>query len=359
MKKLKRLKSLKLPKIIRKKVMSLEQPENAAGDSLPRITNETVAEQREEVLGSARKYIYPLQHSKHRIVLITTSLVIAAVIAFFSYCTLALYRFKTSSSFLYGVTQVIPFPVAKAGPNWVSYENYLFELRHYVHYYETQQKLDFTTDSGRQQLRAYKKRALEKVVDDAYTKQLAKKEKASVSSQEVNDQITIVREQNRLGASDKGLEDVLRDNFGWSLTDFKRSLKQQMLAQKVVAKLDTETQSHANAALAELQGGADFGATAKKYSDDAATKDNNGEYGFLVDKTSRDLAAQTTNALFKLQPGQISGIINDGYGLEIVKNIAAQGDKIQAAHIRLTFKDISTYTNDLRDKQKPREYIKL
>jgi len=36
--------------------------------NLPRITNETIAEHREEVLSSARKYIYPLQHSLQRIV---------------------------------------------------------------------------------------------------------------------------------------------------------------------------------------------------------------------------------------------------------------------------------------------------
>lgn len=330
---------------------------NAAGERVPRITNETMAAHREDVLGSARKYIYPLQQSKHKIVLVSTTLFIVAIVAFFSYCVVALYRLQNSSTFLYRVTQVVPFPVAKAGPDFVAYENYLFELRHYKHYYETQQKLDFNSEAGRQQLAEYKKRALERVVNDAYVKQLAKKHGVSVSGQELEDQIAVVRNQNRLGASDRSFEDALQDNFGWSVNDFKRSLRQQMLAQKVVSKLDTETRQRAEAALKELKGGADFAAVAKKYSDDAASKDNGGEYGFPVDRTNRDLSAQTTDAMFRLQPGQISDIINVGYGLEIVKNIERQGDRIRAAHILFNFKDINEYLNPLKEAQKTRLYI--
>jgi hypothetical protein len=120
------------------------------------ITNDNLSEHREEVLSSARKYIYPLQHSKHRIVLISTGIIIAVVVAFFTYCTVALYKTKSNSGFLYGVTRVVPFPVAKAGPSFVAYENYLFELRHYIHYYQTQQKLDFNSEAGQQQLAEYK-----------------------------------------------------------------------------------------------------------------------------------------------------------------------------------------------------------
>src|ERR1700760_2526584 len=89
---------------------------------VPRITNETIAVHREEVLAGARKYIYPLQHAKHRIISITAALLVGGVIAFFAYCTLALYRFHSTSSFMYRVTQVIPFPVARADGQFISYE---------------------------------------------------------------------------------------------------------------------------------------------------------------------------------------------------------------------------------------------
>jgi hypothetical protein len=357
LKKTSRLRDLKFKRRAKDLEAETASGADATGGAL-RITNETVAEHREKVLSSARKYIYPLQHSKHKIVLISSGLFITALVIFFSYCTVALYKFKSSSDFLYGVTQVIPFPVAKSGSHFVAYENYLFELRHYVHYYETQQKLDFTTGLGKQQLADYKKRALDKVINDSLVKQLAATNKVSVSEQELNDQITLVRNQNRLGANEKGFEDVLKDNFGWSVNDFKRELKQQMLAQKVVAVLDTATSSRANAALTEVKAGADFASLATKYTDDAAGKANGGDYGFAVDKANRDVPAQVTDVLFKLKPGQSSDIINTGFSLEIVKNIELQGDKIHAAHIVFNLKDINSFLNDLRDKQKPRAYIK-
>ncbi len=327
-----------------------------AAKTAPRITNETVAEHREKVLGSARKYIYPLQHSKHKIVLISASLFITAVVLFFSYTVVALYKLQSTSTFLYRVTQVLPVPVAKAGKRFVAYENYLFELRHYMHYYTAQQKLDFKSDSGKQQLADFKKRALNEVVDAAYVKDLAAKHHVSVSDREVNDQIAIVRAQNRLGGSDKVFEDVLKDYWGWSVDDFKRELRQQLLAQKVVAILDTGTNSRANAALDEIKKGADFAATAKKYSDDPATKDNGGDMG-QIDRNNRDLAPQTISVLFQLQPGGYSGIINLGYSLEIVKDIEPQGDKVHAAHIVFNLQDINSYLNDLKDKQKAKIFI--
>lgn len=348
--------NLKIAHRIRKHKNSSVTP--IISDNVPRITTETIAAHREEVIGSARKYIYPLQQSKHKIIAITTSLLVGFIIVFFAYCTLALYRFQSTSGFLYRVTQVIPFPVARSGGRFISYESYLFEVRHYTHYYKSQLKLDFKSTEGKQQLDAFKKQALEKVVNDAYVKRLADKYHVTVTEKQVNDQITILRNQNRLGSNDKVFEDVLKDYWGWSVNDFKRSLRDQLLAQNVVSTVDTATTARAQQALAELKSGAEFGAVAKKYSDDVSSKDNNGDIG-IVERTKRDLTAQTVDALYKLQPKQHSEIINIGYSLQIVKNLEVTGDgKIHAAHILFNFKPISDYLNDLKDKQKTQVYIK-
>lgn len=327
--------------------------------AVPRITNDTVAEHREEVLSTARKYIYPLQHSKHKIVIFTVSIVLATLVAFFTYCTLALYRFQSTSTFIYKATQVIPFPIARTGGSFIAYENYLFEIRRYKHYYETQQKLDFESESGQQQLSEYKRRALDKVINDAYIKKVAKEKKISVSDQEVEDQITLLRNQDRLGSSDEVLEDVLKEYFGWSRTDLKRSVREQLLQQKVLSALDTDTQGRADAVLAELNAGTPFADLAKKYSDDVTTKDNGGDFGFAIERSNRDLTPQTIEAIFKLQPGQASGIVNTGAALEIFRLTELQEDKAKAAHIVFNFKDINEYINNLKDKQPTRTYITM
>jgi parvulin-like peptidyl-prolyl isomerase len=332
---------------------SLEQ----AIQGIPRITNETVAEHREEVLSSARKYIYPLQHSAHRVVLISSSLLVLVVIVFFTYCMLSLYKFHSSSTFVYRVTQVIPFPVAKAGTRYVAYENYLFELRHYIHYYQTQQRVDFGSDSGKQQLAEFRKRAMDRVVDDAYVKELAEEHKVKVTDRELDDAIRLVRSQNRLGSNDQVFEDVLKEFWGWSVGDFKRELKQQMLTQKVVSTLDTDTHKRVDDVYQRLRNGEDFATLAKEYSDDAATRDNGGDYGFSISQSDRDLPPQVIDELFRLKTGETSSIINTGSSLEIIKLKETNGEKLQAAHIMINFKQIDAYLGPLKSKDKPHLFV--
>ena len=326
-------------------------------ESLPRITNETVAEHREQLLRGSRKYIYPLKHTKHRVVVISVSLLVTAVVLFFAYTILSLYRFQSSSTFVYYVTQVLPFPVAKAGPDYVSYENYLFELRHYMHYYQTQQQVNFNSAAGQQQLNAFKKQAIQEVVQNAYVKQLAAKYDITVSDQEVNNEVSLLRQQNRLGSSDQEFADVLKEFWGWSVDDFKRELKSQLLAQKVVARLDTGTYARANDALQQLQKGTDFGTLAKTVSDDTTTKANGGQYGFPISSTDQSLPPQVIAELFKLQPGQTSGIINTGYTLEIVKVISVTNGKVQAQHIAFNFQPITSYVQPLQSQKKAHYFI--
>lgn len=325
--------------------------------TLPRITNETVAEHREEVLSSARKYIYPLKHSTRRVVFISSSLFVAAVVSFFAYSLLALYKFQSTSTFIYDVTRVIPFPVAKAGPHFITYESYLFELRHYMHYYQTQEKVDFNSASGKRQLAAFRTQALQEVINDAYVKQLASEHHVTVSDAAVNNEIDLVRSQNRLGSNEQVLADVLNEFWGWSVNDFKRELKQQLLAQAVVSKLDTATHTRAQNVLNQIQAGADFGNLARTASDDSSTAVNGGDYGVLIDKSDRDIPPQVIQTLFTLKPGQTSGIINTGTSLEIVKLETINGDKVTAAHIQFNFASITTYMAPLQKSEKPHVFV--
>jgi parvulin-like peptidyl-prolyl isomerase len=346
----------KKPKLLRKK-KDVAERFNDAIKTLPKITDDTLAEHREDVLSSARKYIYPLQHSKNRIVLISSGLFAILVIVFFVYCGLALYKFQSNNSFLYGVTRVIPFPIAKVGPSYVSYENYLFQLRHYMHYYESQQQVNFSSVAGKEQLASYKKEAMQQIINDAYVKQLASKNHVNVSSQEVTTEIDLVRSEDRLGSNNKELAAVLNQFWGWSINDFQAELKQELLAQKVVSTLDTATQIRAQAALDALHSGVAFSAVASQYSDDTATKDNGGQFGFMITEDTTNIAPQTLQTLLSLKAGQVSGIIDLGNALEIDTAISNNNGQIQAAHILFNFQSINTYIQPLSKTEKPYIYI--
>lgn len=330
--------------------------------TVPKITNENVAEHREEILSGARKYIYPLQHSKHRIIILTTTIVIVTVLIFMTTTVLLLYRQQSTSNFMYQVTKVLPLPIARTGNTLISYENYLFELRHYIHYYESQQQLSFETEAGRDQLNAYKKRALDDVINLAYTKKIAAERGVIVTAQDIDEQIRIAREQNRLGSSETIFEDVLRDYWDWSVADFRRSLENELLIQKVTRALDSETEARATEAFAKLEAGADFAEIAKEYSDEEATKANGGEFG-LVDSTNRNVSQQTVDTLLRLNVGEYSdvGIVpyETGYALEIVKNLEKQGSGAKGARIIFRLQDINGVLNDRKEEQPYRLYISL
>lgn len=366
-KRVKKVKEL-IPDRIAEKALTLNPltpEEPTVVESVPRITNETIAEHREEVLKGARKYIYPLQHSKHRIVVVTLSLTSVAIVTFLVYCVLALYHFYQYNTFLYRVTQVVPFPIARADGNFVSYENYLFELRHYIHYYQSQQQLNFA-GGDRQQLTLFRQQALSNVIDDAYVKKLAGKNHIGVSNKEVDARISEVRNQNRLGSDNKVFADVLRDYWGWSISDFKRSLKQEILSEKVAAKLDQATNQKAQAALSQIKGGADFGDVAKAVSDDPSAKGNGGDYGFGITKTNPNVSPEVVDALFKLKPGQVSGIIlaspvvrSAPPSLQIVKVTQNDGKTVTAQHIVFNLKDTSIYVKQLEKQNPPKLYVKF
>jgi hypothetical protein len=339
-----------------KKVKGEERIQEAF-ENIPRITNETVAEHREHVLKGARKYKYPLQHSKHRIVIISTGLIIAAIVGFFAYTLLALYKFQSTSSFTYRITQIIPFPIARAGGHFVAYENYLFEVRRYEHYYQTQQRVDFASKDGRRQLDRYKPVAMSEVVQAAYTKQLAAQNHVSVSSKEIDEALQSLEAQNQ--SSEQALADVTNKFFGWSLDDLRREVKQELLAQKVANKLDVTTHSKAASVLSQLQGGADF-ATVAKANSDAPDKENGGQFADqAITSASTDVPPAVVRELQNMQVNQTSSVIEAGSTLEIVKLLANDNGKFKAAHISFGLTPIDHYVGDYKKNHPQHVYIKI
>jgi len=364
MKKPKRLKKPSLPKAIHRparlwRKKSVEERVSDALSNVPRITNETLGDHREEVLSSARKYIYPLKQSKHHVVRVSISILVCVIILFFAICGLLLYKFQNYSTFIYDVTQVAPFPVAKVGNNWVSYEFYLFELKHDIHYYQTQQHVDFSSKDGQAQLTHLKQEAMSTVIQDTEVNQLAAQNSVKITNQAVNSQITLVRSENRLGNSNDVFNSVLSEVYGWNENDFKRELKQELLQQAVVAKLDIATTQRAEFALQQIQKGANFATVAAQDSDDVSTRANGGQYPSLITINDSNISPIITAELFKLKTGEVSPLVNTGYTLEILRVISTSPSGITAAHIQFDLQSINTYLKPLQAKETIHQYIKF
>ena len=81
-----------------------------------------------------------------------------------------------------------------------------------------------------------------------------------------------------------------------------------------------------------LKGETEFGTLAVLYSQDKASAIQNGELGFV---NRGDLVPEFEAAAFKLQPGEVSPIVETKFGFHIIQMVERRGNQINVRHILL------------------------
>lgn len=315
-----------------------------------RITNDTVAQHREQILSSARKFKYPMQHSKRRILVISIIISVAAFLLFAFFCWWQLYKTQSTSVFMHRVTAILPIPVAKVDGQWVRYSDYLTELRSSMHYLSTQEGANFKTEDGKRQLQDLKSRALNQTVQNALIKKYAKQSNVTVTDAEVDAQIQRIVNQQSYGGSTDVYKKVIKEYYDLTFNQWRDSIHQQLLRNKVYAAIDAGARDRANQAVAQLNAGVDF-ATVAKMSDDVARRDVGGEIG-LLERGKADLAPELQDALFQLKTGEHSQIIESKQGLFILKAIEASENKVRAAAIFFQYTEFQKRFEELKKSGK-------
>lgn len=344
-----------LNKISRKKKQQTVQPNNTA--SSLRITNETVAEHRERVLAGGRKFKYPLQYTKHRVVIVTVMIVVSIVVITSAIGAWQLYGMQNTSKFMLRVTQVLPVPVAEADGAQVRYSDYLLELRSALHYLSTKEAVNFSSDDGKRQLDYQKRLALNKAIESTYVQKIANEQGVSVSDEELDGFVNKALENNQFGVTKDMYQQVISDYYDWTFDDYRNSVRKQLLRKKLAAKVDTEGLQKIRAALDALSGGADFAATAKEKSEDVVSAANGGDMGFVskdVDDPSGLMVAAES-----LQNGQFSGVIDGVDGFYIIKAYEKRDKEIKFAKIFVSYKTLNQQIANLKKDKKVKEYISV
>ncbi len=321
-----------------------------------RITNETVAAHRERVLAGGRKFKYPLQYTKHRVLIITILIVVVTTISFVGFCGWQLYGAQSTDKFMYSITQFVPVPVAKINGTWVRYSDYLLNLRSAIHYLSTKEAVNFDSADGKNQLDYQKRLALDKATQNVLVEQLASQNNITVSSSEVDDFVKKQITNSRLGVTEDVYKQVIRDYYDWSFDEYKDSIRQQLLRKKVMAQLDTQARQTISGILDSIQKGADFSAVAKEKSEDVATKVQGGDMG-IVNKSTEDPNGIIA-AAGQLQPGQISGVVDGVDGFYIVKLLDKPDDSnLHIAKIYVSYKIIDQKIAQLKQNGQIQEFI--
>ena len=343
-----------MKKLLRK--LPRRKSQESAEQTRERITNETVAEHRERILAGGRKFKYPVQVAKHRLVITSVAIGIIAVALLTLLTWQQLYIAQNTSNFMYRITQLIPLQVASVDGYGVRYSDYLKKYRSSVHYLQQQNSINLSSEDGHRQAEFIKRREITNAEKNAYAMKLAGQKNIKVSGKEVND--FIQRDLTAKRVSQEAYErTVLKSFYDWTLDDYKDIVHTELLKRKVSFAVDTAAKSQADALHTQLASGADFATVAKASSDDVATKANGGDVGILP------IDNQDPNGLIaaakSLQPNQLSGVITGADGYYIIKLIEKTDTTIRYAQIKISLHAFDTQFTNLQKTNKIHEYIKL
>lgn len=317
---------------------------------------EKVEERREEVLAQGRKFKYPLQYTKHRVVVNTILIAVIVLALIVVGGWFALYRLQMTDEVLYRVTRVLPVSVAEVDFESVKFSDYLMLYRSSIISVERQSGA-LTDDDNSKDLRArYKRTALSEAEKYAYAMKLGRELGIEVTNDEVKAEYERHRKVGGLDRSEEGFLKVLQDNFGLSEEEYKRILYLNLMEAKVEMKIDENANAVAGQVETMLAGnGGNYQAVAEALGEAV----NYEETGGMVDNRNID-GGRATEAM-KLEPGGQSGkfVSLNGDGYYFVKLVAKSETAVNFVSIKVPFTEFDKRFEKLREAGKVREMIEL
>ncbi len=335
--------------------MRKQPPQEPAG----RITTDTLAEHREQVLAGGRKFKYPVQYQRHRLVINALIIGVAALILLVVLGWYMLYVAKNTSEFMYRVTKVVPVPVAVVDGQQVSYSDYLMKYRGAAHYLVEKEQIDDGSTDGKTQLALIQEQAMNDAIADAYANKLARELDVRVSDADVETYLIQQRQSTDGEITETSQNAVLKDYYGWSTQEYRDVMKNKLLRQKVAYAVDAKAEDIANGIAANIKVGAtDLKVIADQLN--AATIDT---VFYMppewVPRTNQD--GGLAKAAAGLSKGQISTAVKTtaGTGYYFVKLVDSNDAQVQYEYIFVPLKEFDAKLAAVEKDNKLTQFIKL
>lgn len=302
-----------------------------------RITSDTIAEHREQVLAGGRRFKYPLQYARHHLV-ITAILIGVGVIALLGGIGYwQLYGAQNTSDFMYRVTRVLPVPVATVDGYAVRYSDYLTKYRSSIHYLVEKEQLNLATEDGQRQSDFVKQQEMANAVADAYAEKLAKELDITVSDAELETFLKAQRSSPDGEISQVTYDAVILDYYGWSPEEYRHAMTKKLLRQKVAYAVDEQATTTSEAVAALITGGnTNLGDVRSKINANSAYSDVTYVKQGSVPLGNQDGGLSTVAE--SLSKGQISGAVKSttGDGYYFVKLIDKNSTSVNYEYIKVS-----------------------
>lgn len=325
-----------------------------------RITDANIEEQRQAVISQGKKFKYPMQFSKKKILKISALIFLVAIFLVAVGIWFLLYQKQSQSNLAYRVTQVLPLAAANVDGENVPYDDYLRRIRADLHYYEFFEKRDFNSSDGAREKAYYAREQLTNAERIAYAKKIAKLRKITVSSADVDTLIEQNKKNDKI--SDRQLNYTLKNYYDWTINDYREILRGQLFEKKVAFAIDRV----AHEKIAQIREKAtakkaDFLKIAKENSEDQALKNVNNE---VIVKTGESDIYGIANQIQDLKVGEISEILqakdsSGKYAFALVKLNSRNNNETKYTVVFVKVEQFEKDFAKLQNEGKIREYIKI
>ena len=303
-----------------------------------RITNETIAEHRERILAGGRRFKYPVQYARHKLVFNAIIISVSALFLLVALFWYLLFVAQNTSEIIYRLTRVIPVPVARVDGELVRYSDYLMKYRSSIHYYVEKERLNLNTEDGKSQADYVKSESMKDAIADTYAAKLAREQNITITDEELEAFLIEQRASPDGEVSESTYDSVILDYYGWSRDEYRQAMQAKLLRQKVSFAVDETAKKDSETIAARIKGGV---TDLRVLSDELRTGDmkdvSYAAYGFLP-KANRD--GGLTAAAAKLQVGQISDAIRttNGDGYYFVRLLEANDTQVNYESIQVPLK---------------------
>ncbi len=323
------------------------------GKKLPpqsRITSETIDQHREHVLAGGRRFKYPIQYARHRLVINAIIISVVAVIIALTVGWWQLYPAQNTSEFMYNITKALPVPVAMVDGQPVLYSDYLMAFRSSVYFSEQKQQLNPKTDDGKRQIEYFKQQSIQEAITDAYAFKLSKGLGVSVSDSELENSLKDQRQSVNGETTQKTLDASVLDILGLTPSEYRHKISNGMLRQKVAYAMDKDALKASriiNDALIK-DPKSDFKTLADTVSKQTNTKTTYGVSGW-VPKDNQDGGLAVVAA--KLEKLGVSTVVKStrGDGYYVIRLLDANAENVSYEYINVS---LTTFSNSLANIEK-------
>jgi hypothetical protein len=339
-----------LNKIRRKKTTP---PESA------RITTETIAEHRERILAGGRKFKYPVQYARHKLVFNAIIITVVTLLVLIGVGYWQLYPAQNTSDFMYRVTLVLPLPVANIDGQPVRYSDYLMKYRSSIHYLTTKERVNLSTPDGKRQSDFVKSQAMDDSLADAYAIKLANEHNITVTDAELQTFLKQQRTSTDGEVSEATYDAVILDYYGWSPSEYEHAMQTKLLRQKVAYAIDDQALAISKTVGDTIAAGqTDLKTVASTVNQTAKVQVVYGALGW-VPKTNQD--GGLSQAAANLQKGQVSSVIKSttGEGYYYIRLLDINDTEVNYEYVHIPLTVFDKDLQQAKDQKKVQEFITI